>query len=260
MNMGLTGTLDAFDVAEVLQLLASTAQTGCLRIEGERGEGRLWLRDGEVAAISTDGGGAGPGAGAGPGGFGAGGARGAAAQTAVPVDEALSDLMRYDRGVFSFGVGDVVPPEANPLARPEPVDDLLGRASSLLAEWKDLEAVVPSLGYRVVLVPVLPDEGQVIVRAEQWPALVAVGAGCTVGDLAQRMRLTELNVLRLVRELIESGLVALDPSGAPAPAAPSAPPGPSAASIPGRRPPLGGRTTGSTPRVTGSTPRVIRGR
>src|SRR5262245_24043324 len=180
--MGLTGTLDAFDVAEVLQLLATTAQTGCLHIEGERGEGRLWLREGEVTAITT------------------------AGAAGAPLDEALSDLLRYDRGVFSFGVGDIAP-DATSLER---VDALLDRATSLLAERRNLEAGVPSLAQRVVLAPVLPDEGHVIVTAEQWPALVAVGGGCTVGDLAARLRLTELNVLRLVHGLIESGLVALD--------------------------------------------------
>jgi hypothetical protein len=191
--MGLQGTLDVFGLAEVLELLAATGKTGCLSVAGDGGHGEVWLRDGAVAAGSTD------------------------RVSHAALDEVICDLLRQRSGTFSFEDD-----ERSPSVRtPEALHDLLDRADALLEEWRDLEEVVPSLSHRVRLIETLPDGGQVTVRAHQWHALVAVGGGCTVADLAARLELTELNALRTVHDLLTSGLTRLDParSARPGPAA-----------------------------------------
>jgi hypothetical protein len=180
----LQGTLDAFGLAEVLPLLAATAKTGHLQVEGDGGHGDVWVRDGAVTAASTD------------------------RVSDAPLDEVLCDLLRYQTGSFTFEL-DESSPEA---ATPENVHDLLDRAYELLAEWNDLQAVVPSLGHRLRLVEHLSDGEQVTVTAAQWPALVAVGDGCTVGDLAAALSVTELQALRVVHDLVTSGLTTLQPA------------------------------------------------
>jgi hypothetical protein len=174
--------LDTFGLADVLQMLAATGKTGCLRVDGDGGQGEVWLRDGVVTAARTD------------------------RMSGGPLDEVLCDLLRFGSGSFVFEV-DERAPEADP---PEDLHDLLDRAELMLAEWHDLAAVVPSLRHRVGLVERLPEGEEITVTAGQWPALVAVGKGCTVGDLASSLGLTELRVLRTVHDLVTSGLTTID--------------------------------------------------
>jgi hypothetical protein len=178
----LQGTLDTFGLPEVLQMLASTVKTGCLQVDGDCGQGEVWLRDGVVTGARTD---------RMPGG---------------PLDETVCDLLRFGSGSFAFEV-DERAPEAD---QPEDLHDLLDRAELMLAEWHELEAVIPSLGHRVGLVERLHDGEEIVVTAGQWPALVAVGNGCTVGDLASSLGLTELSVLRTVHDLVTSGLTTVE--------------------------------------------------
>jgi hypothetical protein len=193
--MTLQGSLDTFGLAEVLQLLARTAKTGCLTVKGDGGRGRLWLRDGSVTAAETT---RAPGA---------------------PLAEAVCDLLRHPAGTFLFEPGGRVPDSTEA----EPVDALLERAHGLLAEWEELQAVVPSLDHRVTLVEALTAGAEVTVSARQWPALVAVGTGCTVHDLAASLGLTELWALRTVNDLVSAGLTAVDQTPPPPP--PPPPPG-----------------------------------
>ena len=182
--MALQGTLDTFGLADVLQMLAATAKTGCLRVEGDGGRGEVWLRSGAVTAATTS--------------------RVADGQ----LDEVLCDLLRFRSGSFAFEIDERAPRSD----APENVHDLLDRAEVLLAEWHDLEAVVPSLAHRVGLVEHLNDGDQVTITAEQWPALVAVGNGCTVGELASALGLSELHAMRTVYDLVTSGLTTLEAS------------------------------------------------
>jgi hypothetical protein len=180
--MALHGTLDTFGLTDVLQLLAATGKTGCLRVEGDGGQGTVWVRDGAVTAAATE------------------------RVTGAPLDEVVCDLLRYESGSYAFEV-DERAPEAEV---PESLHDLLDRADQLLAEWRELQAVVPSLDHQVGLVEALAEGQEVTVTAGQWPALVAVGRGCTVGDLANSLGLTELRALRTVHDLVMSGLTTLD--------------------------------------------------
>ena len=53
--MALQGSLDTFALPDVLRLLAATAKTGRLRIEGDGGRGNVWLRDGTVPSGTDNG-------------------------------------------------------------------------------------------------------------------------------------------------------------------------------------------------------------
>ena len=181
--MALTGTLEAFGLAEVLQLLVATGKTGCLSVDGDGGRGRVWVRDGAVAAGSTD------------------------RVADGPLDEVLCDLLRYATGDFSFDDD-----ERSPAATAsEPLGQLLERAEALAAEWGELEMAVPSTAHWVRLAETLPDGRQVTVHADQWSALAAVGDGCTVADLAARLELSELHALRTVHDLVTCGFTRLEP-------------------------------------------------
>ncbi|MFP5256005.1 MAG: DUF4388 domain-containing protein [Acidimicrobiia bacterium] len=180
--MALQGTLDTFALPDVLHLLATTKKTGCLRLDGRRGAGTVHVDAGEIVAVTA-----------------------AHVPGATEAADALFELLRFEEGSFAFDP-DVAPDERQPATD---VATLLDAATALLAEWREIEAVVPSLDAQVSLRPALAGD-QVTIPAEQWSHLVAVGGGRTVRSLGQHLDLSELPVSRVVRDLVELGVVELE--------------------------------------------------
>lgn len=176
--MALQGTLDTFSLPDVLRLLATTSKTGRLRLDGDRGQGSVWLADGGVVDADAD-----------------------RVVEGTPIDEVVFELLRFDAGAFAFH-GDETSTDGG---EPEDVDTLLRRAHSLLSEWSELEAVVPSLEHEVSLSSDLSVD-EVTIDADHWRSLVAVASGRTVGELATSLGLTELGVSRAVRDLVDLGV------------------------------------------------------
>jgi len=184
--VSLQGTLDTFALSDVLRLLASTAKTGHLRLDGSRGSGGAWLTGGAIAALAPprpDG----------------------AAPPVAPTAEALFELLRASGGAFAFEPGTPCPLAD---AVPAPVEALVVAAEALVDEWLVVEAVVPSLTCGVTLRPELEGE-DLTVSAERWRLLVAVAGGTTVGALGEVLSLGELSVSRVVKELVEAGIAAV---------------------------------------------------
>jgi hypothetical protein len=183
--MTLRGTLDTVGLDELLGMLCAASKSGCVRMDGDRGQGRLWIKEGRVVSAE------------------------AARSPQAPLDEVLCDLLHYRTGSFSFADDKRVPaPDGQ-----EEVGDVVGRARALLTEWCRLETIVPSLDHGLTLRGDLAEGQQVTIDAEQWPVLVAIGTGCTVGDLRGDLGVTELCALRMVRSLLEAGAVTLEAPG-----------------------------------------------
>ncbi|MGH9193021.1 MAG: DUF4388 domain-containing protein, partial [Acidimicrobiales bacterium] len=139
----------------MLKLLATTSKTGRLRIDGDRGQGSDWLRDGRVVDADAD-----------------------RAVDGAPTDEVVFELLRFDSGSFAFDADSHTPNAEHP----DQVDDLLRRANALLSEWTELEAVVPSLHHRVSLTAELSSD-DVTIDADRWRSVVAVAGGRSVGEV-----------------------------------------------------------------------------
>jgi hypothetical protein len=179
--VALQGTLETFALPDVLRLLATTKKTGCYRLEGDRGAGRLFVRDGQVVAGDI-----------------------ASSPAVTDPREVAFELLRFEDGEFRFQA-DAMPPHET---APQDVESVLDAADQMLIEWRDIETIVPSLGTWVSLRPELPAD-EVVVRADKWVTIVAVGSGCTVGQLGHVLGLGELPVSRLVRDLLDLGVVEL---------------------------------------------------
>ena len=188
--MALQGTLDTFALPDVLRLLASTKKTGRLVISGTRGNGSVWVDAGSVVGTEASGGGPHP-------------------------DEVsvLFELLRFGGdGSFTFEAGTTA---AAPTA-PRPVEPLLVDAERRLAEWRDIEAVVPSMDAWVSLVGELKTD-DITITAAVWKRLVAIGSGTSVGGVARALDLGELDVCRGVKELVELGVADVGPGPATTP-------------------------------------------
>jgi hypothetical protein len=189
--VALQGTLDTFALPDVLRLLAATKKTGRLRITGGRGTGSVWVNAGEVEAIEAT-----------------------HAPHASEAVDALFELLRFEEGAFTFDA-EALHDEPGP---PTDVEILLAHSESLLAEWRDIEAVVPSMDAWVTLRKNLPHP-EVAIDQERWTTIVAIGAGATVRRIGDELCLAELPISRAVRDLAEVELVDIAAS-APAGAVP----------------------------------------
>ena len=191
VTVALQGTLDTFALPDVLRLLASTKKTGRLVIAGNRGTGSVWVDAGSV--VGSEATGAMPDAGA--------------------VD-VLFELLRYADGSFTFETGtasgDPSPPRA--------VEPLLVDAERQLGEWREIEAVVPSMDAWISLVGEIETE-EILIVADRWKTIVAIGSGRSVTGVGHTLSLGELDVCRRVKELVELGLVKV--STTPMPTLPS---------------------------------------
>ncbi|MBL8779053.1 MAG: DUF4388 domain-containing protein [Acidimicrobiales bacterium] len=186
---------------EVLRMLGSGAKTGRLRLSGDRGSGSVWIDGGKVVGAEAT------------------GARDAAAAVAV-----LFELLRYGEGSFSFEADETTTQPGNP----QDIEVLLGEAERQLEEWREIEAVVPSLAVGLALVPDLPTS-EVVVDRVRWKAIVAVAEGRSVAAVADALELDELDACRRAKDLVEAGLVEvveLEEVLAPEPAVPETLPGP----------------------------------
>jgi len=177
-----------------MRLLASTSKTGRLRVTGQRGSGSVWLDDGAVTMAEL---------------------------VADPIPdssnaEVMFALLRLETGSFTFE--DDVTVAADGLS--EPMELALSTAESMLAEWREIESVVPSMDVWVALRDEL-DGPDVMVDADRWRGIAAIGTGSAVVDMARKLNLHEVDACRLAKELIELGLAELtepvdDPVAEPA--------------------------------------------
>ena len=192
--MALQGTLDTFALPDVLRLLASTRKTGRLRVTADRGSGSIWLDGGSVVAAN---------------------ATSAKASESLPL--VVFELLRHHQGSFIFEP-EVTTADAG---APVEIDAILRDAERLLAEWLEIEAVVPSLEAFVTLSPTLP-RAEMVVDAERWKVVVATGGGGTVRQIGASLALGEIEVSRAVKDVVEAGLLRIQPAavGAVAPPAP----------------------------------------
>ena len=181
--MALQGTLDTFELQDVLRLLASTAKTGRLRLDTDRGAGSVFMDGGSVVGVESPAGGGDP-------------------------TDGIFDLLRAREGSFNFV------PEDGPAepGKPLDVEPLLAGAEERLVEWREIEKVVPSMFSWVRLADELPAP-EVTIDAAAWRTVTAIGSGVTVADLGHSLDLSEVSVCRLVRDLVEMGLGSVSDEG-----------------------------------------------
>lgn len=179
--MALQGDLDSFALPDVLRLLAGTGKTGRLGVTAEPGTGEVWLLDGSLV----------------------GGSVSSAPHASSPSD-LIFELLRFDGGAFVFDDGE----QLVGADEDAPVEDAIVAAEALLAEWTEIETVVPSVHHWVTLAEEIPGD-EVTVSAGDWRLLALLAAGSTVRTLGDRLEVTDLVASRRVKTLVEAGLVEL---------------------------------------------------
>ena len=187
----LQGTLETLALPELLSLLAQSRKTGALWLDAANSSAVVYIVDGRCcAAESSDAGEP---------------LTNAPALLARVVDICFA-VERTDDGAFRFG------PEEAPWACAETVDlevaiDELGR---LVAEWREIQAVIPSLECRIRLADEL-GVTELTVDHERWQLIVAIDGRRTVRDLAKKTGRGVLDVCHAILALVDAGAVNVGP-------------------------------------------------
>jgi hypothetical protein len=182
--VALQGTIDTFALADVLRLLGSTAKTGRLTLDGDRGRGEIVVVDGSIKGLAVG---------------------EVSSFDRYPADETMFELLRFRDASFVFDTDEAVRDHDGEAWE---VDSLLTSAEEILDEWHQIETIMPSIDAWVALAPELPG-AEVTLDAERWRLLAQIGSGVTAGNLAAIVGTNELGVGRLVRDLSQLGVVAV---------------------------------------------------
>jgi hypothetical protein len=188
----LQGTFDTLSLTEVLGLLAQSQKTGALWLEAPTVQGRVYLADGRCHAAETT-------------------ELADPVATAADLESRLVEvcftLARQHDGSFRF-VADEVPTWE--VADGVAVDDAVAKLDRLLEEWREIQAIIPSLDAR----PRLADElgsTEIIIDAQCWRLLVSLDGHRSVRDVMHHTQRSVLDVCNAIKELVELGAVEIAP-------------------------------------------------
>lgn len=188
--MPLQGTFDVLDFSTVLELLAFRAMTGRLHVRSRSFTANLFLVDGQIVGADQS-------------------EHQAAAITgdvAQRAQEICFELIGTDRGNFEFHLGNPNGPVGGTVIS---VTDALDEAQRRLAEWQELQRLIPSLDVQPRLVSEL-DPGEVTLDREQWRILTAVDGRRNLRSIARALAMSDFEVCRAMRNLLEARVVELD--------------------------------------------------
>lgn len=178
--MALQGDLKSFALPDVLRLLAGASKSGHLEVAGSAGTGEVVLCLGTIASAATT-----------------------LAPRAVEPSDVLYELLRLEDGSFAFDEGDV-----DDSGWEAEVDATIATAEALVDEWVAIESVVPSMEAWVSLAPEL-DGAEVMVSADRWRTIAAIGGGGNVYDIAAAMELSDLAASRQIVDMVDAGLASV---------------------------------------------------
>ncbi len=186
----LAGSMGAFPLVDVLDLLSRLGSTGELQIIGRVVERRLWVDRGDLC-------------------------KGAGA-TATGT---LFELACTEAGWFSFTPSAGVPEEHVRI----PLPPLIVDVAAQLAEWRALVRVLPFEA--VVRMSQSTPTEEIQIRADQWRILSFVGPGRTVYEVLSSSSLPAIDTLRMLGQLVDGQLLSVElpldhVSEPPPPAAP----------------------------------------
>jgi hypothetical protein len=190
----LQGTLDTLSLPDLCDLLSGTGKTGALHVRAEAGSGVLWFTGGKVCA-----GEAGSQTGPPP--------PGAAGDLLERLHDVCFELFRFTEGSFEF---ETERRPSWPADRSVDVGGLVAETERRMAEWREIIAVIPSIEARPRLVPEPPAGGPITLDAAQWRVVTGIDGRRRVSALIRVLDGGEFTVCKVLRSLVEAGLVEID--------------------------------------------------
>jgi hypothetical protein len=185
--------LDTLSVAELFDLLSTASKTGALRFatgtpEAGAFEATVFVAGGLCCGVESD---------------EVGGPAGSEDELAVRLVEVGFSVARQPAGSFRFS--DAEPPPFT-LDHTTKLGPAVAEITSMLDQWREIEATIPSLDVRVRLAPVLRSE-DIVLSAHEWKLLVALEGTPTVREVVADQRSSMIEVCRGLKALIDRGAI-----------------------------------------------------
>jgi hypothetical protein len=229
--MTLEGSLEAFSLPDIFQLLSFTKKTGALRITGPSATGIVHFATGSVTGAASDVSrqslgrrlvGAGllddnglktvldavaedPALGVGKAALDRGVIDDGVLHEQVQeqATDAVFDLLRWQRGDFAF----VEEPNPDDLGVSLNVEEVITEGRRRMEEWESLTKAVPAPD-AVVSVVLKPASDETAVSAEEWALLALADGHRTVAELVRLTGRGEFATVRTLAALVDRKLVA----------------------------------------------------
>ena len=182
--MALQGTIETFPVIDVLHLLAAAGHTGRLTVEGARGHAELWVADGVLHAGRVDG------------------------REQIEGSSLVMQVLRHETGVFLFE-NVALPDTLGAVMAPVALDAAVEGGLARLAEWRAVEAVVPSVAHRLRLSSALPVE-EVVLDRQRWAFVVAASRWPALAEAAAELGMDDLSAGRMAVEMVAAGMLVVE--------------------------------------------------
>jgi hypothetical protein len=191
----LTGTLDDFTLPEMFRFLASCHKTGCIEVRRDSGDGRVFLRDGDIyfgeSSVTRA----------------AEGVEQDSDALKRQIESSFFDLLRWDGGEFTFS------PDLEVAYEPSvsvDIETLITETAQKLEELGVIAAKIPSERAVTAMAPNPPaDAAQINITPDEWRILVLVNGSRTVSDIAEMVGLDSFSVMRTLYGLASTGLIEL---------------------------------------------------
>jgi hypothetical protein len=182
--MALEGTFETFSVMDVVGWLQQLIRVGRLDSEGANGDIHLWIADGGIVAEESD-----------------------AYGNEITPALALFDILRVGPARWQFVSGE----QATSVIEHAPVGvmSLVADLEAMVTEWAEVLDVVPS-GDATVRLVTDPD-GPITVNDDRWALVLLLADGpASAGELVDFIGLHDLAGRRLLADLVEAGIAAID--------------------------------------------------
>ena len=236
--MKLEGSLDAFSLPDVFQLLSLTKKSGGLHLTNGQASGVVYFADGSITGAISDTSrqalarrlvglgaaddaalrraverGASEGAGVARALLEAGGVDAALVQRLAQEQavDAVFDLLRWPNGDFAFVMGEENPDEVGLAVSAEQV---VADASARRDSWESLSRLIPSPEV-VLTMPVVQPEGAASIAPDEWALLSLIDGERTVGVLVDVSGAGQFTVVSTLASLVQRGLLVLRDEDAP---------------------------------------------
>jgi hypothetical protein len=189
MSMSLVGTFDVGDFGDIVDLLERRESTGKLQVRAGSLHAAIRLVAGQAAGAEANN----------------IGWRDIKRDWRGALLDICFEILRAGRGTFEFQ------PDEGVGVNPEPhvkMCEVTEAAHRRLVEWREVEAVIPSLSAVPCLADALRSESLTF-NVEQWRIVVAIDGRRTVSQIARRLEVDPLAVCRQLKPMVEDGAVVL---------------------------------------------------
>lgn len=188
-TMSLTGSFDGRDFAEIIGLLSRRSCTGRLVVRSGSLHASIRLAEGNAVGLDVH--------------------NLHRRDEGVDWQGRLADVcfevLRSGRGTFEFLSDEGLDIGDGPRVR---LGAIVTAAKRRLAQWREIESVIPSLNSVPVLSEGLRSE-EMVVNQQAWRVVVAIDGRHSVAGLARRLDLDPLTLCQILKPLVEDGAVTI---------------------------------------------------